>query len=81
MLANTIGKIETPEGEITNQSIINDFLQNVPASVVTKLNKAVETLIKKPEDVNKMNFTCESCGQKDIVYMEMNPVNFSEAGS
>lgn len=29
MLANTIGKIETPEGEITNQSIINDFLQNV----------------------------------------------------
>lgn len=81
MLANTIGKIETPEGEITNQSIITDFLQNVPASIVSKLNKAVETLIKKPEDVNKMNFTCESCGQKDIVYMEMNPVNFSEAGS
>jgi hypothetical protein len=81
MLANTVGKIETPNGVITDQDYIVEFLQNVPASLVNKLNKAVEKIMKKPEDVNKMSFVCENCKQEDTIYMEMNPVNFSEAGS
>ncbi len=81
MLANTIAKIETPDGVVEDTDMIIEFLQNVPASVVSKLNASVEKLTKKPSDVNRMSFVCGACEHKDEIYMEMNPVNFSEAGS
>ena len=35
----------------------------------------------KPEEATLMKFVCSECGQEDEVQMEMNPANFSKAGS
>lgn len=80
MLANAIGRVETPETTVTDTMMISEFLQNVPTTVVQELNKAIEKITKKPEEINKMQFNCGGCGHLDEVYMEINPINFLEAG-
>ena len=61
---------------------IVEFLANIPANIVDKINKAVEGITKKPDSINKFEFVCpeEDCGNKETVNLELNPVNFSKAG-
>ena len=80
LLANTIGHIETPEGDIDDYNAICEFLENIPTDTVNEINERVQGLISKPEDMNKFEFTCPECDTKDEVVMEVNPVNFSETG-
>jgi hypothetical protein len=81
MLTNTIGKIETPDGDVTDWESISEFLANVPSSVVNQINDSITKLIQKPKESTTMNFKCPECEHEDEVMMEMNPVNFSTAGS
>ena len=81
MLTNTIGKIETPEGDVTDWESISEFLTNVPSSLVNKINQSITKLVQKPREATTMNFKCPECDHEDEVTMEMNPVNFSTAGS
>ena len=81
MLTNTIGKIETPDGDVTDWESISEFLANVPSSVVNQINDSITKLIQKPKESTTMNFKCPECEHEDEVVMEMNPVNFSTAGS
>lgn len=80
MLANAISRIESPDAIVTDTMMISEFLQNVPTTVVHELNKAIEKIAEKPKDINKMQFKCEGCGSVDEIYLEINPVNFLEAG-
>ena len=80
MLANAISRIESPDAIVTDTMMISEFLQNVPTNVVQELNKAIEKIAVKPENINKMQFKCGSCDSVDEVYMEINPINFLEAG-
>ena len=80
MLANAISRIESPDAIVEDTQLISEFLQNVPSTVVKQLNTAIEKIVKKPEEINKMQFKCESCGGVDEVYLEINPINFLEAG-
>jgi len=80
MLANAISRIETPDVIVEDTKMISEFLQNVPTTVVQQLNTAIEKIVTKPTDINKMQFKCESCESVDEVYLEINPINFLEAG-
>ena len=80
MLANAISRIESPDAIVTDTMMISEFLQNVPTTVVHELNKAIEQIAAKPKDINKMQFKCEGCGSVDEIYLEINPINFLEAG-
>jgi hypothetical protein len=82
LLSETIDKIVSPAGEISDSKQIIEFLANIPANIVDKINKAVESITKKPDSVNKFEFVCpeEDCGNKETVNLELNPVNFSKAG-
>lgn len=81
LLANTINRIETPDGDVTDYNDINEFLDNIPTKVVNKINEKVELLSKKPADATTFEFVCPECDAKDKVALEVNPVNFFEAGS
>mgnify|MGYP001086955874 FL=1 len=80
MLANAISRIESPDAIVEDTQMISEFLQNIPTTVVQQLNTAIEKIVKKPEEINKMQFKCESCESVDEVYLEINPINFLEAG-
>jgi len=80
MLANAISRIESPDAVVEDTKMISEFLQNVPTTVVGQLNTAIEKIAVKPEDLNKMKFKCEGCDTVDEVYLEINPINFLEAG-
>ncbi len=82
LLSETVSMIRTKEADITDRVQINEFLANIPASLVTNINKSVEKITRKPAELNKFNFVCpvEDCGHKETISLEMNPVNFSVAG-
>ena len=82
LLGETIAKIETPNGDVTDRLQIKEFLSNIPSNIVEKINKTVEGITKRPDDLSKFNFVCpeNECGHKEDVQLELNPVNFSKAG-
>tara|TARA_B100001057_G_scaffold163930_1_gene164560 strand:+ start:9277 stop:10122 length:846 start_codon:yes stop_codon:yes gene_type:complete len=82
LLSETVSMIRTKEADITDRVQINEFLANIPASLVTNINKSVEKITRKPAELNKFNFVCpvEDCGHKETISLEMNPINFSVAG-
>jgi|TARA_R110001606_G_scaffold7958_2_gene34846 hypothetical protein len=81
MLANAISHIEIPDMKVSDQDQISEFLHNIPTTLVDEINEAVGKLVDKPEEATLMKFVCSECGQEDEVQMEMNPANFSKAGS
>lgn len=82
LLGETINKIETPNGDVTDRMQIKEFLSNIPSNIVENINKTVEGITKRPDDLSKFNFVCpeKECGHKEDVQLELNPVNFSKAG-
>lgn len=81
LLANTIGKVVTPEGEVTDSDAIDDFLKNIPTKIVDEINKQVKVISERPKGVSEFEFVCPECGEKDRVELEVNPVNFFAVGS
>jgi len=77
LISETIDKIETPEGEVTDKKQIIEFLANVPTSVVTNMDKRVKEIAKKPESLNNFEFKCPECDHVQKVNIEINPANFS----
>jgi len=77
LISETIDKIETPDGEVTDKKQIIEFLANVPTTVVTNMDKRVKDIAKKPESLNNFEFVCPECEHKQKVNIEINPANFS----
>ncbi len=81
VVSDAILKIEDEDGnEIADQAYISEFLNNVPSSLITEIQKSVKSISKLPEDASITEFQCPSCNHKDKVKIEFNPVNFSVAG-
>ena len=80
LLSETVDRITTKDTEVTDKTQIVEFLANIPANIVEKINKAVATITQKPDEINKFNFVCPHCEHKEDVKLELNPVNFSVAG-
>jgi len=80
MLISAIDRIETPDSVITDPDTITEFMDNVPAEIVKKVNKIVNNCVPNLQDISTFEFTCESCESKEKVTFDLNPVNFSSAG-
>ncbi len=80
LLISAIDRIETPDEVITDEDIIIEFMNNVPAMIIKEINDRMQLVNKKPEDLTTFEFACEACEHKDKVNFELNPVNFSSAG-
>jgi len=80
LLIGSIDRIETPDEVVTDKSVILDFMENTPSSVVKEVNDKVQELSKKPEDLTTFEFICEACQHPDKIIFELNPINFSSAG-
>ena len=77
LLISAIDRIETPDEVVTDENTIIEFMNNVPATVITEVNKRVAEVNKKPEDLTTFEFACDACEHKDTIKFELNPVNFS----
>jgi hypothetical protein len=77
LLITAIDRIETPDETVTDYDSITEFMNNIPADVVKKVNDAVFSANPKTDEISTFEFTCESCGSKEKVNFELNPVNFS----
>lgn len=77
LISETIDRIETPEGEVSDKKQIIEFLANVPTKIVTSMDERVKGIAKKPESLNNFEFVCPECESKETVQIEVNPANFS----
>jgi len=80
LLISAIDRIETPDAVITDSDNIIEFMDNVPADIVRKVNETVNNVIPNLKNVSTFEFTCEACNHKEEVTFDLNPVNFSSAG-
>jgi hypothetical protein len=77
LLITAIDRIETPDETVTDYDSITEFMNNIPADVVKKVNDVVFSANPKTDEISTFEFTCESCDSKEKVTFELNPVNFS----
>ena len=80
MLVSAIDRIETPDTVVTDPVAITEFMDNVPAEIVRKVNETVNSVVPNLSDISTFEFTCEACDSKETVTFDLNPVNFSSAG-
>ena len=80
MLVSAIDRIETPDTVVTDPASITEFMDNVPAEIVRKVNETVNNIVPDLSDISTFEFTCEACDSKEKVTFDLNPVNFSSAG-
>ena len=77
LLISSINRIETPDETVTDETSITEFMNNIPANIVKKVNDKILTVNPKPDDISTFEFSCEKCDSKEKVTFELNPVNFS----
>ena len=80
LLISSIDRIETPDQVVTDNTMIEEFMENVPSKVVNDVNKAVSVASPNLQDISTFEFACEACKSKEKVTFQLNPVNFSSAG-
>jgi hypothetical protein len=80
LLISSIDRIETPDQVVTDNAMIEEFMENVPSTVVNDVNKAVSVASPNLQDISTFEFACEACKNKEKVTFQLNPVNFSSAG-
>lgn len=80
LLSASVNFIETPDGTVSDHLSINEFIRNVPSTLVDEINEKVKEISGKPQSAEKMQYNCPECGTTDEVGVEINPVNFSVAG-
>ena len=80
LLISAIDRIETPDTVVTDIESIEEFMNNVPADIVKKVNEIVNSVVPDLSDISTFEFTCEACDNVEKVTFDMNPVNFSSAG-
>lgn len=80
LLCNVIDNIDTPEGKVTDQDMIIEFLYNIPSTVVDEINEKSKTISKRPKSTSEFEFVCPECEHKQTVALEVNPVNFFTRG-
>ena len=80
LLISAIDRIETPDTVVTDIESIEEFMNNVPADIVKKVNEIVNSVVPDLSDISTFEFTCEACDNVEKVTFDMIPVNFSSAG-
>lgn len=63
ILSNTISKIVTPEGEVTNSDHIYDFLQNADTKTYETIRDH-NTKLREKSTIKPLDIKCEECGHE-----------------
>lgn len=80
IVAGCISKIDTPEGSVEDQKMINDFIQNAPKEVFDKINNHI-TVIKDKLELKIQGLTCSNCGHVYSSSISVDQSNFFEVRS
>jgi hypothetical protein len=74
LIAGCITKIETPEGAVTDQEMIKDFINNAPKDIFEKIADHVKNLKEKVE--YKPVVRCNECTKEYDLPITMDQANF-----
>jgi len=80
LISNSIYKIETPEGVVTNHSLIQSFIDNAPKEVYQKIKNHIEDL-KESIELKSYKMTCAECGHEFETSITMDQANFFDVKS
>ncbi len=75
VIGNCIAKILTPDGEVSDKSMIKEFINNCSKDVFEKISKHV-TGIKEQMEMKVQNAECESCHKSFDLPVTMDQSNF-----
>jgi rubredoxin len=61
IVSGCINKIDTPEGSVEDQDMINEFIQNAPKEIFEQINQHI-VVIKDKLELKIQGLTCSNCG-------------------
>ena len=80
VIAGCITKIVSPEGEVTDPTIIKEFIENSPSDVFNSINAYV-TEMKDKMSLKAQDVKCTECENEWSVEVSMDQTNFFAVGS
>lgn len=80
IIAGCVEKISTPEGEVTDQDQIQEFIRNAPRDVFDLISKHV-TDMKKNIELPVQHVSCNECEKEFDMPITMDQSNFFAVGS
>jgi hypothetical protein len=80
VVAGCITRIDTPEGSVSDQKLIIDFIRNASSEVFNKINSHILEM-KDVMTLKAQGVKCTECGHEWEVNITMDQTNFFGAGS
>jgi len=80
VVADTITKIETPDGVVDDKSMIMEFIQNAPKEIFNTINDHV-TAMKEQIELKVKSVECEECHHQFDMPVSIDQTNFFAPGS
>jgi hypothetical protein len=75
IIANCVNKITTPDGEVIDQAMINEFIRNSPKAVFDQISAHV-TDMKKNIELPVQHVACDECTKEFDMPVTMDQSNF-----
>lgn len=75
VIASCISKIETPEGAVTDNTMITEFIHNAPKDVFQKVTDHIQG-IKSQIELTPQDAKCSECGVEFTMPITMDQSNF-----
>jgi hypothetical protein len=79
-VAGCIKSVETPQGIVEDQTMIQEFIENAPSEVFTKVSNHISDL-KETMSLQMQNVSCSECNHTWSVDVSMDQTNFFGKGS
>ena len=80
IIAGCIRQIDTPEGSVSDQQMIKEFIDNSPKEVFDSISKHVSSMKDKIE-LKPLNAKCSNCSHEFIVPITIDQSNFFDVRS
>jgi len=80
VICGCIDSISTPQGIVSDQAIIKDFIENTTSEIFNTIKDHVDRM-KESMKIKTQNVTCPSCSHQWDVSLEMDQTNFFARGS
>ena len=80
VIAGCVEKVETPDGVVTDQEQIQDFIRNAPKDIFDMISKHV-TEMKKNIELPVQHVSCNDCHKEFDMPVSMDQSNFFAVGS
>lgn len=75
IICGCIHSIETPEGVVSNQSQISEFIANAPSNIFNKISEHI-TSMRNDIEMKTQNVQCEECKHQYQISVTMDQSNF-----